>query len=235
MPYDPRNHHRRSIRLKGYDYACPGWYYLTICTFERQFLFGEIVRSQMHPSIIGTIARECWNEIPKHFPRTALDVAVVMPNHLHGILIINGEAIGTGTTRRAQGACRNMPVQRPRLAAFGQPVPGSLATMLGLFKQAVTRRLEARQAPELSAADSYGHDTASPGMPWHPRTNRNRPHIWHENYYEHIIRNEKELNRIREYICNNPLRWPYDVENPACKSEVADDIEELLAADDDEL
>jgi hypothetical protein len=75
------------------------------------------------------------------------------------------------------------------------------------------------------------------GMPWHARTNAGGAplHIWHENYYEHIIRNEKELNRIREYICTNPLRWSYDVENPACESEAADDIEELLAADDDEL
>ena len=73
------------------------------------------------------------------------------------------------------------------------------------------------------------------GMPWHARTTAGgAPHLWHENYYEHIIRNERELNRIREYICTNPLRWPYDVENPACESEAADDIEELLAADDDE-
>jgi hypothetical protein len=72
-------------------------------------------------------------------------------------------------------------------------------------------------------------------MPWHAPTTQDRPHLWHENYYEHVIRNEKELNRIREYICTNPLRWPYDVENPACDAEGADDIEELLGADDDEL
>jgi hypothetical protein len=59
MPYDPKKHHRRSIRLKGYDYATPGWYYLTICTFERHFLFGEIARDQMRPSVIGEIVREC--------------------------------------------------------------------------------------------------------------------------------------------------------------------------------
>ncbi len=239
MPYDPKKHHRRSIRLKGYDYSGPGWYYLTICTFERQFLFGEIVRNQMHPSLIGVIVQDCWNEIPQHFPSTALDVSVVMPNHLHGILIIEGTR--TGTPRGAQGACRGMPVQPPRPAAFGQPVPGSLATMVGQFKQAVTLRVEAHRAADVSAAGSaasYGHATACPqGMPWHARTTAGGApaHIWHENYYEHIIRNEKELNRIREYICTNPLRWPYDIENPACESEAADDIEELLAADDDEL
>jgi REP element-mobilizing transposase RayT len=266
MAYDPKKHHRRSIRLKGYDYSKPGWYYLTICTFERNFLFGEIANSQMRPSMIGTIAQECWNEVPKHFPRAALDVSVVMPNHLHGILIIEGT--GTGTPRRAQGSCHGMPVQPPQPAAFGQPVSGSLATIVGQFKQAVTRRVgahlvtEAAESPQSPGSSaSYGHATpivgarhgVPKGMPWHARTNaawhartnsawdartiiRGGPlHIWHENYYEHIIRNEKELNRIREYICTNPLRWPYDVENPACQSEAADDIEELLAADDDEL
>ena len=71
---------------------------------------------------------------------------------------------------------------------------------------------------------------ASRGTPWRARTIAGDvpATIWHENYYEHIIRNEKELNRIREYICNNPLRWPYDIENPACDAEGADDIEELL-------
>jgi hypothetical protein len=174
-----------------------------------------------------------------------------MPNHFHGILIIEGtRAVRTGTPWRAQGACRGMPVQHadgkavqpPRPAAFGQPVPGSLATMVGQFKQAVTRRVESSLAAEVAESPqshaSYGHATACPqGMPWHAHTTASGAplHIWHENYHEHIIRNEKELNRIREYICNNPVRWPYDVENPACQSEATDDIEELLAADDDEL
>src|SRR5208282_5253188 len=151
MPYDPKKHHRRSIRLKGYDYSGPGWYYLTICAFERQFLFGEIVRNQMRPSLIGAIVQDCWSEIPRHFPSAALDVSVVMPNHFHGIRVINrkppvdpSRTIRTGTPRRAQGACRGMPVQPPnRPPAFGQPVPGSLAVMVGQFKQAVTRGVEA--------------------------------------------------------------------------------------------
>jgi REP element-mobilizing transposase RayT len=231
MPYDPKKHHRRSIRLKGYDYAGPGWYYLTICTFEREFLFGDIVEDQMRPSMIGAIAQECWNEIPQHFAHAALDVSVVMPNHLHGIIIIGGEV----------GARHGVPVQSPRhAAAFGKPVPGSLATMVGLFKQAVTKRVGARHDAAV-AAESYGQaTTGSEGMPWHDRTiPRGAPpesvpaHIWHENYYEHIIRNEEELDRIREYICTNPLRWPYDVENPGCSREAADDIEEVLGIDDD--
>jgi REP element-mobilizing transposase RayT len=117
--------------------------------------------------------------------------------------------------------------------------------MVGQFKQAVTRRVESQLAAKAAESPqsygtygSYGHATACPQvMPWHARTSgAGAPvHLWHENYYEHIIRNEKELDRIREYICTNPMRWPYDVENPACESEAVDDIEELLAAEDDEL
>jgi REP element-mobilizing transposase RayT len=212
MRYDPRKHHRRSIRLKGYDYASPGWYYLTISTYEGEFLFGEIVRDQMHLSEIGAIVEECWNEIPHHFPYASLDVSRVMPNHLHGIIIIGGEA-------RAR---RGVPVHSPpRAAAFGKPVPGSLATMVGLFKQGVTRRVRARHATVRAGNAAV---RARHGVPLH---------IWHENYYEHVIRNERELDRIREYIRTNPLRWRYDVENPACDREAADDIEEILDADED--
>jgi len=203
MKYDPAKHHRRSIRLKGYDYASPGWYYLTICTYEGRFLFGEIIRDEMHLSEMGAIAQECWNEIPQHFPCASLDVSSVMPNHLHGIVKIG------------EGARHGVPVQsQSRGAAFGKPVSDSLATMVGLFKQAVTRRVRA------------GHATvrARHGVPLH---------IWHENYNEHIIRNERELNRIREYIRTNPQRWPDDVQNPACDREAADDIEEILDADED--
>jgi REP element-mobilizing transposase RayT len=209
MKYDPKKHHHRSIRLKGYDYASPGWYYVTICTCEREFSFGEIVRDQMHPSEIGAIVQECWNEIPQHFRRASLDVSIVMPNHLHGVVIIGGDVpsrtgtLGTGTPWRAP-TNSGVPV---RAAAFGKPVLGWLATMVGLFKQAVTRRVRARHGVPLQ--------------------------VWQDNFYEYIIRNEKELNRIREYICNNPLRWAYDSENPARDPEAVDEIEDILGTEDD--
>ncbi len=221
MKYDPQKHHRRSVRLKRYDYAIPGWYYLTICTHEREFLFGEIVESQMRPTELGAIAHECWNEIPEHFRRAALDVSIVMPNHLHGIIVIGRDTPSgrTGTPWRAPTESlsphgRDTPWRVPTAArreAFGKPGSGSLATIMRLFKQAVTVRARA-------------HLRAGHGLPLQ---------VWQENYYEHIIRNEDELNRIREYICNNPLRWPYDPENPARHSDAVDDMEDILGTNED--
>jgi hypothetical protein len=150
MTSDPKKYHRRSVRLKGYDYASPGWYYVTICTHGRNFLFGEIVESQMRPSRAGDIAQECWNEIPRHCPRATLDVSVVMPNHLHGIIVIGGDmpTKRTGTpwrapTKPASSPGRDTPWRVRTREAFGKPVPGSLATLMRLFKQAVTVRARA--------------------------------------------------------------------------------------------
>ena len=205
MKYSPEKHHRQSVRLKGHDYAGAGSYYLTICTHEGQFLFGEIVESQMRPSTTGVIAHKCWNEIPRHFPRATLDVSIVMPNHLHGIIVI-----GEGTPSERTDTPWRLPTGERR-EAFGKPVPGSLATIMRLFKQAVT--IQAR-----------AHVGARQGVP---------VRVWQDNFYEHIIRSEDEVNRIRQYICNNPLRWPYDAENPARREDAFDDIEDILGTGDD--
>ncbi len=86
MPYDPNRHHRRSIRLKGYDYTQPGAYFITICTHERVHFFGAVVNGVMRLNDAGRIAAQCWRDIPAHFPRVQLDAFVIMPNHIHGVL-----------------------------------------------------------------------------------------------------------------------------------------------------
>ena len=216
MTYDAKKHLRRSVRLKGYDYASPGWYYVTICTHDRNFLLGEIIESQMRPSSTGEIAQNCWNEIPRHCPCATLDASIVMPNHLHGIIVIGGD-----TPPERTGTARRVPMT-VRREAFGKPVPGSLATVLRLFKQAVTVQVRAHA----SACDCVPPEFvgARHGVPLQ---------VWQDGFYEHIIRNEKELNRIREYICNNPLRWAYDSENPARDPDAVDEIEDILGAEDD--
>ena len=86
MLYDPNRHHRRSIRLKEYDYTQPGAYFITICTHDRAGLFGEIVDGEMRLNDCGRVAEQCWLDIPSHFPHAELDAFVIMPNHVHGIL-----------------------------------------------------------------------------------------------------------------------------------------------------
>ena len=127
MPYDPEKHHRRSVRIKGYDYTQPGVYYITICTKERQCIFGEVIDGQMRLNFLGDIAHTCWLAIPNHFASFQLDTFVIMPDHVHGLLAI----------------VDNTPVtkQRPILTReqFGQPVRGSIPTAIRSYKGAVTR------------------------------------------------------------------------------------------------
>lgn len=170
--FDPYKHHRRSIRLQGYDYARPGGYFITVVTNERECLFGEVVEGEVQLNDRGKIAEDCWCAIPDHFPGIELGIFVVMPNHIHGI--INIATHSGGTMYRA-----------PTTEGFGAPVAGSIPTIVRTYKAAVTRRI----ARELNG-----------GM------------IWQRNYYEHIIRNEEDYNRIYNYIENNPARWEQDSE-----------------------
>ena len=163
MRYDPFIHHRRSIRLKGYDYSQVGAYYVTIVAAHRECLFGEIENGEMCLNDLGNIVREEWLQTAQVRPNVELDEFVVMPNHFHGILAIAGDD-------RA-------------------PHPGSLGAIMSQFKSIVTKRVNEMR------------DT--PGAP-----------VWQRNYYEHIMRDDGDLNRIREYIINNPANWDADDENP---------------------
>ena len=113
--------HRRSIRLRDHDYGSPGAYFVTICA--RTHLFGRVHRGEVIPSRYGEIASDCWTEIPSHFPHVRLDVFVVMPDHIHGILVLS---------RRT-----------PTVTAIGRISPGSLGTIIRSFKSAVTLRINA--------------------------------------------------------------------------------------------
>ena len=165
-------HHRRSIRLKEYDYAQVGAYFVTICARDRECLLGDVIDGEMRLNEYGQIVMECWDEIPRHFPNVELDEFVVMPNHVHGILVIT------------VGARHASPLQLSR-----GPQRGSLGAVVGSFKSAATKRVNERR------------DT--PGLT-----------IWQRNYYEHVIRNEDEMNRIREYVAQNPAQWAKDENNP---------------------
>ncbi len=196
MGYDPEKHHRRSIRLPGYDYARAGAYFVTICTYQRECLFGEIAGGDMRLNPLGQIVQEEWLKTAVLRPRVRLDTFVVMPNHVHGIIILNDDRGGTddrrGTLQRAPTIelRTHHPLQRaPTRERFGQPTSDSIPTIVRLFKSATTKRINEMRK--------------TPGVP-----------VWQRNYYEHIIRTADELYRIQEYIAANHLRWHLDRENP---------------------
>ena len=173
-------HQRRSIRLKGFDYSSVGAYFVTICTKDRECLFGEVVDKEMHLTQGGRIVDECWRNIPAHYPHVVLDEYVIMPNHVHGAIFIGHDDVGVQDFEPLQMA-------EPRENKFQQIIPKSLGSIVRGFKIGVTK--------------------------WY-RQNTDVYNVWQKNYYERIIRDDDELNRIREYIIFNPAKWADDKENP---------------------
>ena len=180
MKYNPATHHRRSIRLKNYDYSQGGAYFITILTKDRKNLFGKVVDGEMKPNEFGDILTECWHWLVKHHVYVDLDEWVLMSNHLHGIIVIQ-DGLGRGGSRTA------LTPLAPAIPSTTKRKP--LGRLVGAFKTVSTRRIN-----ELRRTEGFT--------------------VWHRNYYEHIIRSEKAMNRIREYIFSNPLRWEFDRENP---------------------
>ena len=182
-PFDQaQDRHRKSIRLKGYDYTSAGAYFITIVTYQRECLFGDIQNGEMTLSAMGQIADENWRAIPEHFPQVELGAFVVMPNHAHGVIIIHpdvGVTHWVAPTTVAQ--TENIPTKP------NGPKRGSIGAIIGAYKMSVTRRIQ----KEL-----------------------NGENIWQRNYYEHIIRNDDEHNRIHLYIESNIDNWATDEENP---------------------
>ena len=182
MRHDPEKHHRRSIRLKGYNYSQAGCYYLTVVTQNRECLFGDVVDGKMVLNGAGRVAQTCWLEIPNHFPNVHLDAFIIMPNHIHGIIFIINDEMG-----KSVGVQNFEPLQRSNQNKYQQIIPHSIGSIIRGFKIGVTK--------------------------WF-RHNTDIYTVWQRNYWEHVIRDEKELNHIQEYTINNPLKWDFDDENP---------------------
>lgn len=181
--YDPKKHHRQSICMRGWDYTAPGVYFITICTHNREHLFN-------YPPFRG-VAENAWRHIPSHphAQHITLDEWVVMPNHLHGILIINepgfrGEADRDDALTPIAISDRSAsPLRRPN-----GPEPGSIGAVVGNYKSLVTRRINNLRR--------------TPGA-----------RVWQRGYWDRIIWDERGLNAVRRYIRNNPVRWAEDREN----------------------
>jgi putative transposase len=200
VKFDPRKHHRRSIRLKGFDYTQPGAYFVTMVSYQRAGLFGEIVDGQARLNDLAKIVDRCWRNIPRHFPEVELDVYVVMPNHLHGIIWIGDRGCrGEASADSERGISHHLSAAQSRSAtppeADASPQrpkgtqSGSLNAIVQNFKSVSTRK-----------ANQF---LGSPGSK-----------IWQRVYFERVVRNERELNAIRRYIADNPAQWESDRENP---------------------
>ncbi len=206
MKGDPFKQHRRSIRLRGYDYSQQGAYYITLVTQTRKSLFGEIADGEMRLNEAGQMIQLTWNELPQRFPNVKLDEFVVMPTHIRAIIVItdkmNPDDERAGIKPAPTNAIREQMLDVGATLVVAPDVRDpnkdshdpTLGNIIGAWKSIVT--------------DKYIRGVhQSKWEPFHRR-------LWQRGYYDHIIRDEQDLNRIREYIVNNPLRWETDEENP---------------------
>lgn len=185
---------RISIRLKGYDYSQAGAYFVTIVTHQRKCIFGEIVNGEMHLNQAGKIAYWEWQNLAQRFRFGELSIIVIMPNHIHAIVIIYEDARATrqriAVSAFSNDTPQNMVTVHPNGPHLPRgPKPMSLGALVGQFKSRVTKRL------------------------WRDPQFNSQP-IWQRNYYEHIIRDEQEMQKIWDYIESNPAQWEKDAENP---------------------
>jgi REP element-mobilizing transposase RayT len=184
-----------STRLKGWDYSQAGAYFVTLCTRQRECFFGEVIDREMHLSPIGEIVTAEWQRTPQVRTNVELDEWVVMPNHLHGIIVITHRVAttdgvetfrgvktfrGVETFRAVETFRRNVSTTNARLK------PNSLGSIIGQFKSICTKRIRAAGYAEFD---------------------------WQERFFDEIIRDEKRLERVRQYIINNPANWNKDKEN----------------------
>ena len=204
VAYDPKIHHRRSIRLKGYDYARPGWYFVTVCVQDTQHLLGEVVDGEMNLNEAGQIVRRAWRNLPSRFPSVLLDEHVVMPNHFHGIIHIVGAGLAPPKQSKV-GAGPAPPKQSNVGAGLAPPREGDAGI-------APTAKVTASRAPTLVDTVRVFKSTAARAV--NVLLQRQGRRLWQRDYFEHIIRSDRELEIIREYIRTNPQRWATDPENP---------------------
>jgi REP-associated tyrosine transposase len=229
MTYDPRLHHRRSIRLRGYDYAGGGAYFVTICAQAKKCLFGEIVDGDMILNEAGIIVQGVWDALPQRFGSLVLDAFQMMPNHLHAIFVLPGPGL-----EAALAAATGAPIIQPSVTDFVRRSHRNKGAVgIGLALPSSTGRRNITRGPQAvplrasagtvsrpltssrtSMGDVVGAFKSISTISLNKFMSQPGARPLHENFYEHIIRDVAELELIREYIVHNPQRWPEDPENP---------------------
>jgi len=181
---------RRATRLRGYDYGQTGGYFVTICVQDQKCLLGKIIDGRLQLNEIEKIVVECWNRIPQHFFSAELDICVVMPNHIHGIIILN--VVGARLPRpptHSQPNRRDEAPSSPLPNRRGEVASPTLGQVVAYFKYQSTK--------------SINQYRDMPGT-----------RVWQRNYYDHVIRDDIDLQRIRQYITDNPMQWKLDQLHP---------------------
>ena len=226
--YNPLIHHRRSIRLKGYDYSRAGLYFITICIHNRQCLFGEILNGEIQLNEFGWIAHHQWEKISERFSNVELDVFQIMPSHMHGIIVLN-EPVGAtlAVAPDNMNAPNNDPdtndigtrVNRvPTFAPDNMNAPNNDPDINDIDPNIGTRVNRVPTVGDIIGA--YKSLVANKCLELfkskHPDKLMGK--LWQRNYYEHIIRDEQALDNIRQYIIDNPAQWSTDKLNPFNRS-----------------
>jgi putative transposase len=218
MKFNPQIHHRRSIRLKGYDYSKAGLYFVTIDCYKMQHFFGNIIADEMHLNDLGQIAHSEWAKLPEQFTNVELDVFQIMPNHMHGIIVLTG-----------------MPVRAPLAGAPDAPVAasnnerdsnkiiinennsqmdGDMGYLPDLAKRAgvnpAPTNTNAKPCTVGDIVGTYKSLVANECLKIYKSQNQTLGKLWHRNYHERIIRDAKSYSNISAYIINNPINWKED-------------------------
>ncbi len=211
---------RKPLRLPSYDYSQAGAYFVTVCTHKRLSLFGSIVEGEMHLNDIGRIVHQTWAALPARFPRIDLDAFIIMPNHIHGIIVLGANPEDESGTRQAARIGDGVDSGAQQAAPL--PVnPGFVVPSIS--DSDVT---SGRGAACCAPSDRASHPPSAPTLGVIMRAFKSTSAIacnralgrtgepfWQRGYYEHIIRNDRGLDRIRRYIANNPANWTKDPEN----------------------
>ena len=208
-------------RWKAWDYGANGIYFVTICTHHHEHYFGEIVEGEMKFSALGCVSAECWQRIPEFFPFVILDRFVVMPNHIHALLIIDKSAeippvetqyLASPDPTNAPPDPTNAPLDSRNASTDPTNAP------LDYTKRSVGQTKETGGIPSLRGGNQFGPQSQNlasiirgykTGVTLYARQN-NLPFGWQARYYDRVVRNAEEHQRIREYIIRNPQNWLED-------------------------
>jgi REP element-mobilizing transposase RayT len=206
--FNPKYYHRKSIRLKEYDYSQEGLYFITICCHNKSCLLGEIIDSKMHLNEAGNIVKECWLDIPKHFSNVILHEFIIMPNHIHGIIELVGanqhSPKDESKSIQSVGANQHSPNDKNKITTDN---------MANIDSQNMTNIDSQKRANIDSPLRSPSKTIGSVirgfkiGVTKWIRQNSSVYNVWQRNYYEHIIRNDQSYINISEYITTNPQKW----------------------------